>query len=604
MDNIYKLKRRAFTLIEIIIVIIVIGILSGLAAPKIINIKKQAEFTTLVRDIDVLERIIPVYENDKGDMPLIKENGMYKKINASNNLLTSIATINDDGSELYEMDLSKSSEFHSRLKHGYRKYGDDDYFIYSKKTGYVYYAKGFLNDAGELVYFDANITNIATKIGTVLLRPKDQGSSKIEEQTNYILSGKIQSDYTVKVKVNGIEESDVWYNNKAFTSTNTFMKNVYASSYKTFNASISLSVGTNNIEVIIPEEKKTYLYDIDVTSANIKYSDTAPKNTTGQLVKIYNSGREKMFDKDYSTYYNLPDKTEDSINISGDMTNRIIKINGSASNGYPNYFSIIDELGKPIPFICNNVIKSSVSFTATPLSYNIIIPEKAKKILFNKDSYARRIYEVEDFEDKTLPNAVSNVSYTSGEINIKMKWTNPADSDFNKVLIFRNDVFVGSSIDGTFNDMPLLEDMDYVYNLYAEDKTGNLSNKVIINARTKKVGAVFKGIDLAALDKNTATYAYFDDKTTKNVTWDDDLTNSTIKLTAFSSNGGDFIVKILDKNNQPISFTGNNKTVTSLSMKYNADMTIIIPPNAKSMQLKGGYDGTRLYELTECLDTK
>ena len=51
-------KIKKFTLLEIIVVILVIGLLAGMAVPKFIGVARDAQIATLIQDIDTLERIL------------------------------------------------------------------------------------------------------------------------------------------------------------------------------------------------------------------------------------------------------------------------------------------------------------------------------------------------------------------------------------------------------------------------------------------------------------------------------------------------------------------------------------------------------------------
>lgn len=50
-----KMKNRRFTLIELIIVIVVIGILAGMALPKFMGVQRDAKAANLKNDCDVLQ---------------------------------------------------------------------------------------------------------------------------------------------------------------------------------------------------------------------------------------------------------------------------------------------------------------------------------------------------------------------------------------------------------------------------------------------------------------------------------------------------------------------------------------------------------------------
>lgn len=88
--------------------------------------------------------------------------------------------------------------------------------------------------------------------------------------------------------------------------------------------------------------------------------------------------------------------------------------------------------------------------------------------------------------DTTPPGEVSNLLAISGDREVTLFWTNPADSDFEGVLIMRKeDGFSSRVTDGfqvykgketTFKDTGLTNGVTYYYTLFTFDKIPNYSN--------------------------------------------------------------------------------------------------------------------------------
>lgn len=62
-------KQRGFTLIEIMIVVVIIGILSSIILPKILDKPNQARNTKAQSDIKTIEMALQLYKLDKFDYP-------------------------------------------------------------------------------------------------------------------------------------------------------------------------------------------------------------------------------------------------------------------------------------------------------------------------------------------------------------------------------------------------------------------------------------------------------------------------------------------------------------------------------------------------------
>lgn len=65
-----RIRRRGFTLIELIVVLTLIGILVGLALPEFRNSIKRAKETILKEDLFIFRKLIGQYYQDKGKYPL------------------------------------------------------------------------------------------------------------------------------------------------------------------------------------------------------------------------------------------------------------------------------------------------------------------------------------------------------------------------------------------------------------------------------------------------------------------------------------------------------------------------------------------------------
>ncbi len=62
-------RQRGFTLIEIMVVVVIIGILIGLVAPQILGRVDEARVTAAGSDINTLEQALEMYRLDNGRYP-------------------------------------------------------------------------------------------------------------------------------------------------------------------------------------------------------------------------------------------------------------------------------------------------------------------------------------------------------------------------------------------------------------------------------------------------------------------------------------------------------------------------------------------------------
>ena len=69
MKNNKKIKRKAFTIIELIVIMAIIAILVLLASPKFLNGKAEAKATRIVNDIKVVDNVVEIYASKNNEIP-------------------------------------------------------------------------------------------------------------------------------------------------------------------------------------------------------------------------------------------------------------------------------------------------------------------------------------------------------------------------------------------------------------------------------------------------------------------------------------------------------------------------------------------------------
>ena len=62
-------RRNAFTLVELVVVIMILGILAGVAAPKLLNTSKSATDNGLRQTLSIIRDAIELYTAQNGNLP-------------------------------------------------------------------------------------------------------------------------------------------------------------------------------------------------------------------------------------------------------------------------------------------------------------------------------------------------------------------------------------------------------------------------------------------------------------------------------------------------------------------------------------------------------
>ena len=99
--------------------------------------------------------------------------------------------------------------------------------------------------------------------------------------------------------------------------------------------------------------------------------------------------------------------------------------------------------------------------------------------------------------DVTSPAEVTSLTATSGNAQVTLCWTNPADSDFSKAMVEYATTAVPSTVlctyevagtagaAGTYTVTGLTNGTSYTFTVYTQDGTGNRSGGVSVKATAK-----------------------------------------------------------------------------------------------------------------------
>ena len=68
-----RCRQRGFTLIEIMVVVVILGILAAMVAPKILSRPDQAKVTVARSDIETISQALELYRLDNGIYPSLDQ---------------------------------------------------------------------------------------------------------------------------------------------------------------------------------------------------------------------------------------------------------------------------------------------------------------------------------------------------------------------------------------------------------------------------------------------------------------------------------------------------------------------------------------------------
>jgi general secretion pathway protein G len=69
-------RRNGFTLVELVVVILILGILAGVAAPKLFNTSSQATDNGLKQTLAIVRDAIEMYHANNGSLPTCATDGV------------------------------------------------------------------------------------------------------------------------------------------------------------------------------------------------------------------------------------------------------------------------------------------------------------------------------------------------------------------------------------------------------------------------------------------------------------------------------------------------------------------------------------------------
>lgn len=283
------------------------------------------------------------------------------------------------------------------------------------------------------------------------------------------------------------------------------------------------------------------------------------------------------FDKNISTWADVNNNSV--VTWTGNLTNRAINIYLRKSIGNETYLRAYfkDADNNILSFYNTDGVKMSYiesynngSQSSYDTYFNIIVPAGATKITFYSNfengAYVRDIHVIE--EDLICPEPVKNITSVSDEISISLNWEQ-SNEDYQKTLIFRDNLIIGSTTGLTFTDKPLFSNKEYKYELQIIDKNGNASSRVEYITKTAETSIVFSGLEATAFDKNVSTWAGVNNSSV--ITWTGDLSNKTLNVYLRKSTGNQTYLRAYfrDASDNVLTFYNTSGTAMTYLQSYN-----------------------------------
>lgn len=124
-------KRNAFTLIELLMVIAIIGILSGILIPTVGAVKKQANMAASKSQISNYLSGIQMFKGDYGYYPLVAGIGDSQdfELNNTSNCIELIKTLTGRGVDGTPMSPAEAKATGNRRKNSYISFSESDFYL-------------------------------------------------------------------------------------------------------------------------------------------------------------------------------------------------------------------------------------------------------------------------------------------------------------------------------------------------------------------------------------------------------------------------------------------------------------------------------------------
>lgn len=556
-----KLNKKLFTLIELIVVIVILGVLAAIVVPNISSWKEEADTTAIQSNLHNLQTSVDFYKNKNLNYPTTNKPTLYKPEPI-------------EFKKLYPEYLRNLPKGSKELKYWIDLHGTVWASSVDAPTG-ITYSNNFLkwnsvSGADNYDIYKAKENKLTSSVS--------KGFAAIEKVTEL----KDSQSESEQLSLPQLESGYVYL--------------VSATDNEGFESPPAGSGYTGYVDLLTPVLNP---HSEQIDSGREPVKEPIPPSIKSDL-SVLNDGNLSTATGYLSNY---------KVELTGDVEGRVLNIH-ARDQSYSSYavFRFLDESGNSIPFYTiSNAYGSTVQFRDLK-TYTVSVPANAKVLEFEQKYdcctvHGMVLYEIWFEEDYKPTSPVSNEAIIPFETKMELSWTNPTDTDFDKVAIYRNGNFITFSQSTAYTDLSLYADTDYLYEIEAWDTSGNRSERKPIQTRTLRPEIVWKGIHANLYDGLNSTYYRIPNSAI--LTWEGNLTGKTVNVyakdTSYSAYGR---VTVLNASNQAIPFTlPNGSSVNYINIRTLGTYPFVMPENGVSIkfeQLKNGYvvHGFDIYEVS------
>lgn len=537
---------KYFTLIELLIVIVVIGILTAIVVPNVSSLKNESTTVAVHSNIKNIETGLTMYKlENNGKLPLsgIPQLGEPH--------LLPLDTLQPD----YIRSVPKTKGVHYWVDYTSKVWASSA----SLPENLIYTEEGILKwkETENAVSFNVFKTNIETL--------KSDASNK---QLVFVESIPASKDNTIQLP-------------------ELIGDNFYLVS----------SVDQYGLES--PPIKEGYIIPpvLDGDEGEGNPNNSIEEEVLPPLKKeeiVWKNTHEALTDDDSNTYYTVKTNENYVIEWEGDLSNRVLQL--EFSTDYTQFttskvFTFVNEMENEIPFINAQTDERynpyTVSSNMAKRSIDFVVPKGAKKLRIEGNAVLN-LFKADFVEDLSLPHPVENLHSESHKDRIILKWETPAfRENFSKVAIYEGDVFLGYSSENFFTLTPLYSDTEHTYSIEPVSVVGNRGQRGIHTNRTTRPEIVWRGLEsAAAFDTSDTTYS--NGQLGDEITWIGELANRKIDI-VYSLGISSASIAFYDKEDKQVSALRAIDNVTAfehaLTMRKDMETISFIVP-AEAVKIK------------------